>query len=506
MKKIIILLFIICSFLFSKEFKIASYNVENFFDLNYDVTEYKEFIPNRSHWNKKAYKTKLNNVLKVLNDLNADIIALQEIESKKVINDLIKKLPEYKYYKFIKYDNSSVGVAILSKIKIINNKQIDVKFQDKIFRPILETTFILDDIKFKIFNNHWPSKRSKEKYRVKYAYELLNRIKQLPSTMDYIILGDLNSNYNENETLYSNKKLNDTLYITGINNVLNTTIDNNFVSKGTIKNKQYSHYNLWLELPYKNRYSYIFKSNNSTPDNMILPASLFDDENIFYKYNSFNVFKPDYLIKNRKINRWNMRKQDGFSDHLPIYATFSTKKLINQEIKRLSTIQDIYDITQINEPFSLKDAVVIYKSNNSAIVKQKNSRAIFIYNAQDLKLNNSYDLKIFSIKDFYGLKEIDKFKIIKKNKKPKNMDNFYIDKFNDFSDLNLQNEVIKNLVFTYKDKFLYYENSKIRVYFKDKNLIPKVETKLLIKKAQIGYFKKSPQIVIYNKNDFKYLK
>ncbi|RXK01201.1 endonuclease [Arcobacter sp. CECT 8986] len=506
MKKTIIFLILIYSFLFSKEFTVASYNVENFFDLNYDKTEYKEFIPNASHWNKKAYKTKLSNVLKVLDDLNADVIALQEIESKKVVEELIKNLPQYKYYDFIKYNNSSVGVAILSKIEIVNNKQINVRFQDKTFRPILETTLILDGIKFKVFNNHWPSKRSKERYRVKYAYELLNRLKQLPLDMDYIIVGDLNSNYNENQTLYSNKRLNDTLHITGINDILNTTINNNFVSKGMIKDKEYLHYNLWLELAYNDRYSYIFKSNNSTPDNMIIPASLFDNKNISYKNNSFNVFKPKYLINNRKINRWNMRKQDGFSDHLPIYATFTTSKVDKSSIKKeLSSIKSLYEVTQINEPFLLKDAVVIYKDKNSAIIKQKNNRAIFIYNAKDLQLNASYDLKVFSIKEFYGLKEIDKYKVEKVNKKLDNIDSLYINKFEDFSNLNLQNEVIKDLVFEYKNNYLYYENSKIRVYFKNKNLIPKKSSKLLIKKAQIGYFKKSPQIVIYNKDDFKIL-
>ncbi|WP_164967616.1 endonuclease/exonuclease/phosphatase family protein [Arcobacter sp. CECT 8985] len=504
MKKTIILLIFISTFLFSKEFKIASYNVENFFDLNYDKTEYKEFIPNRSHWNKKAYETKLKNVVKVINDLNADIIALQEIESEEVIDNLKKKLPEYKYYKFIKYKNSSVGVAILSKIKILNNKQINVRFPNKIFRPILETTFILHAAKFKIFNNHWPSKRSKERYRVKYAFELLKRVKELDSDMDYIILGDLNSNYNEKQTLYTNKKLNDTMHITGINDILNTTVNNSFVSKGTIKNKQYSHYNLWLDLPYQDRYSYIFKSNNSTPDNMIIPASLFDNKNISYVYNSFNVFKPKYLIKNRKINRWNMKKQNGFSDHLPIFATFTTKKAEQKE-QNLSNIKDLYKIGQINNPVILKNAIVIYKNKNIAIIKQKNNRAIFVYNAKDLKLNHSYNIEISSIKEFYGLKEIDKFMILTQGKKINNVENLYIKKYINFKDLSLQNEVIKDLIFTYKNKNLYYKNKKIKVYFKNKSLIPKNETKLLIKKGHIGYFKQVPQIVIYSKNDFKIL-
>ena len=80
-------------FLFSQNIKIASYNVENFFDLNYDKTEYEEYKPNtKSLWNQRNFDIKLKNIIKVIEDLDADIIALQEIENL----DLIKlyKIPK----------------------------------------------------------------------------------------------------------------------------------------------------------------------------------------------------------------------------------------------------------------------------------------------------------------------------------------------------------------------------------------------------------------------------
>jgi len=43
--------------------KIASYNVENLFDLYKSGYEYKEYIPNtKSNWNQKTYKIKLKNI------------------------------------------------------------------------------------------------------------------------------------------------------------------------------------------------------------------------------------------------------------------------------------------------------------------------------------------------------------------------------------------------------------------------------------------------------------
>ena len=86
---IIKLLFLTSLFFFSlhaQDFKVASYNVENLFDLKHDGTEYREYIPNtKSNWNKKTYNIKLKNISKVINELDADIIALQEIESKKAL-------------------------------------------------------------------------------------------------------------------------------------------------------------------------------------------------------------------------------------------------------------------------------------------------------------------------------------------------------------------------------------------------------------------------------------
>ena len=69
--------------------KIASYNVENLFDLNYNGHEYEQYIPNTSwKWNRDTYRKKLKNISKVIVDMDPDIIALQEIESLQALKDL----------------------------------------------------------------------------------------------------------------------------------------------------------------------------------------------------------------------------------------------------------------------------------------------------------------------------------------------------------------------------------------------------------------------------------
>ncbi len=163
MFKFLLLIFLSLN-LFSKTFTVASYNVENLFDLKKDRSDYKEYIPNtKAKWNQKTFNIKLNNVTKVIKDIDADIIALQEIENKQLLRTLQRKIPEYKYISFSKYKNSSVGVGFLSKMKIKSNQEINVRFTNKLFRPILETTFEIENRELKIFNNHWPSKKKLQK-------------------------------------------------------------------------------------------------------------------------------------------------------------------------------------------------------------------------------------------------------------------------------------------------------------------------------------------------------
>lgn len=512
MIKPLVILSILFINLFADEFTIASFNVENFFDLKNNRTEYVEYIPNNKYnWNKKTFNTKLQNISKVIQELNPNILALQEIESKRALKQLQTTLPQYKYSSFVKYKNSSIGLAILSKIKILNTSSIQVKFSNKIFRPIHEVTFEHKKIKFKIFNNHWPSKRVDERYRIKYAYTLFSRTKKLSDDYDYVILGDLNANYNEFETFLNNKKLNTTSHITGINQVLNTTINNKLIRKYNILNfEKRVHYNLWLDIKYKERFSYIYRGEKETPDHIILSPALFDNKKISYKNNSFRVYKPDYLYKNRTINRWKTKKRvhlnRGFSDHLPIIASFNISKFKKEKKNStsFSKLEELYKVDNLKYPALFKDCVVIFKDKYGAIIKQKDSKAIYIYKKNhNLKLGFSYDLKVDEIKRYNGLKEIVNFEVLKKNQKVDDFNSFYIKNIDDFNKLKYQNEIVINLDGSYKKNYFYYNNHKIKIFFKNKSIKPKNSRKLFIKKAQIGFYRSKPQLVIYTREDFE---
>ncbi|GGD43577.1 hypothetical protein GCM10012288_17360 [Malaciobacter pacificus] len=522
----LLFLLLLCINAFSQNFKVASYNVENLFDLTKQNSEYKEFIPNtNSNWNSKTFNIKLNNVIKVIKEIDADIIALQEIENKAVLQQLFKRLPQYKYYSFAKYPRSAVGVAFLSKIKIRDNRQIDVKFRNKLFRPILESTFEIDNQEFKIFNNHWPSKAVPESYRVTYAKELQDRLVKLPKDYDYILLGDFNSNYDEMFSIKSNRKLNNTDGITGINQILNTSYNNKLITYSDIsKIDRRVHINLWQEQSNKNRFSNKYRGGNNTPDNIILSAALFDTKKISYIPNSFEVFKPSYLYKNNYINRWQMignhsnrkHKGEGYSDHLPIYATFSTSeedRNIVKELKKIdhfkiNNIQDLYLKEKLNKSIILKDVTVIYKASSSAVIKD-NTRAIYLYkNAKNLELGYKYDLEIKEIINYNGLKEVTEFSILDKKSKNYNYKDLYLNGQNiNILKENYQNEIVENLEGIVKNRKLYFqEDIYIKLYAKNKNDLPKNGEKVLFTTAHLTEYKGTPQILIHSKNDYKVVK
>ncbi|MCD6173553.1 MAG: endonuclease/exonuclease/phosphatase family protein [Sulfurimonas sp.] len=314
-----------------KTLTIATYNVENLFDLNKGDYRYKEYKPNgKSLWNKKNYKIKLDNISKVIKDIDADIIALQEIGSLSALKDLRQTLKQkglyYQYYNITNKKPTAIKVAILSKIPFSYSKDLSVTYSYK-YRNILETKFIIDSKELYLFINHWKSKAGPESIRIVSAKKLKERINKIGYEKNIILLGDFNSDYEEYIRFKRKRKHNDTNGKTGINHILRTL-------KQTTKANQTKYiknnfYNLWYDTNKENRYSYIYRGKKEALDNILISQSLLDNKNISYVNNSILNFSKSYLFKKKNIYRWQTtrgkvkkHKGKGYSDHLPVIAKF----------------------------------------------------------------------------------------------------------------------------------------------------------------------------------------
>jgi endonuclease/exonuclease/phosphatase family metal-dependent hydrolase len=315
--------------------KIASYNVENLFDLRYDRTEYVEYIPNTTwQWNQHTYQKKLTNLARVIGDMHPDVIALQEIESLQALKALRSTLKfqghYYQYYAIANAKQTTVKNALLSKYPITYAKEIAVT-ANRDFRAILEVKLNVHGHALYLFINHWKSKAGPESMRVRSAKALRARLETIGHDQPILLLGDFNSDYQESETFIRKQKLNDTHGMTGINHTLQTQCDGYPASLATLSKHPECYYNLWYELPEDDRWSHIYRKNKEALDHMIISSGLTDGKGIDYVTDSFQSFTPDYLFtKNgQSLYRW-QRSRDypkhhtgkGYSDHLPISAQF----------------------------------------------------------------------------------------------------------------------------------------------------------------------------------------
>ncbi len=418
------LFLLLTTYLNATNLKIASYNVENLFDMQNNRTEYKAYKPNKHNWTRQNFQKKLLNISEVICDINADIIGLQEIENENVLKLLKKSLRQvgciYNYHAISHKYMSAIQVAILSKIPIQNSKEIVVNRKLK-YRNILETKFMIDNNPFYIFNNHWASKRSAEATRILSARALKKRLLTLPPNAEYILLGDFNNDYDE--YLHIEAKHNNTKGRTSINHVLKSiNTEEKFVRKNHLSRNTFSHYNLWLDLPNYKRWSHNFYGKKQALDSILLPHSLFDGKGMDYVENSFNVFKRNYLFhKKGYIFRWEYKKSKhkgrGYSDHLPIVANFSTTKHFSLDASQRwkASIDSLYR-EKVSFPVLLKKVKVIFKDKKRMIISQKYAKKnILIYGIKDeFILGHEYDISIYKRKKYKGTYEIIDFELEKR--------------------------------------------------------------------------------------------
>lgn len=525
MKKILVLILfiLVCCItpLEAKTFKIASYNVENLFDLINSGTEYTEYIPNTGYgWIESTFEIKIANIAQVIRDMGADVVALQEIESKSALVMLRGKLKainaDYPCYEIADSKNTIVKCALLSKFPIIEKDEIRV--DDEFARNILKVTIDVGGRRLTVFVNHWKSKRDPESMRLPYARALKKEIDKLEDDADFILIGDFNSDYHEWQSFRHSLRLNDTDGVTGINDILKTVMGVQLIDEGMLTKQTGNEYlyNLWLEIDGKRRWSYNFFGSKNSLDHIIVSRALYDDEGISYVDNSFDKFDPDYLFKENAVYRWQRAKGgkgkhlgEGYSDHLAIFASFSTEPFrfkayhtyarespeLRLEEKRIS---DLYASRVGNVNYLLRPCVVIFKHEDDAIIKQENGRAIFVYRAgRSLEYGKVYNLIVTELYDYHGLREITTIGDMKKVGQSKNDASYLLnDPSADFSAPDLQNEVISNVEGLYKGGYFYYgDGRKIKLYFTDKGLRPKNNSRIVLKQVRIGCYR-HPQIVI----------
>ncbi len=511
-------------FLDAATFKVANYNVQNLFDLKKDGTEYPGYIPDTGcGWNEKTFRRKITHLAQVLQDLNADIIALEEVESENALLALRRRLAAdgaaYPYSAITASKQTSVRCALLSRFPIAETREIIVP--DSTARNILEVIVRVEGVPFTIFVNHWKSKSGPESRRLVYARALKQRIDRLPDDTDFILIGDFNEDYNEFQTFAKDVRLNDTGGVTGINQILKSVRGGHMVDELFLLRQPSNEYlyNLWLEVPQSRRWSYNFFGKKNSLDNILVSRGLYDSKGISYVDHSFHRFDPDYLFRDGAVFRWQRTRGGrgkhlgkGYSDHLPIYACFSTSPFsvgnssrpsrgLGQPTSGNGAISNLYFLPTGELSVALKNCAVLWKRGTSCVIKQKGDRAIYIYRSgRALKRGRLYDLTVKSLNDYAGLREVTSVDAIHETGRVQDLSEYLLKfplKSSSISLSLMQNEVIDRITGVYKRGYFYYDKgrSKVRLFFKDPSFRPKNGATVTIRGARIGFYH-HPEIII----------
>jgi hypothetical protein len=352
-----------------REFTIVAYNVENLFDLDgvaiFD--DYRQDEPQDIFtYGRLKLLTKLQNTASVLKHVNKgtgpEIILFQELEAdftpETSVEDFDQFLKDYsattvaemlgagwrseyaglpsaawllkslsdaglKGYSIVLAPAKPLvsGIAhtnaVFSKFPMVEMEAHPVPQA----RDILEVEIDIDGHPLFIYANHWKSGASdpeREPIRVQNAAVLRGLIDARlanDSFADIVIGGDLNSHYNHSK-LYPQIE-------TGINDVLGSQGDELAIRDS----KTVDLYNLWYELPPKDRYSDVWRGRRGTLMHLLLARGLYDQSGIRYIDGSFDKLVLPGLNADAlgRPLAWNFvgATGGGVSDHFPVAARFS---------------------------------------------------------------------------------------------------------------------------------------------------------------------------------------
>ena len=428
--RVLVALIFLFSLLFSSKLKIATYNVENLFDDKISGSEYSDFKSNR--WNSAKYQQKLRKISRVLRELNADVVALNEIENENVIKELAN-LSGYKFYKFATLKGSPVGLGLLSRYRISDSEIYVVP--DVKTRPILMSRVEFEGNNIEFFVAHFPAAKNPIKHRIAVANTMKKAVK---NSKNGVILGDLNSNYG---------------YKFLLNGLDGWT-------------------NLWEFLPSYQRSSY--KNGKSAIDHIILSKDLMG-KNLRYKDGSFGVFKANFM-------------DDSYSDHYPLYAILSLQEDIKDVPSKL-----ISQIKSVNSNRAKITGVVMYKDKNGYILADESRRGIYIFEKNpSLPLGTRVEAVVNRVEDYKGNIEITSLSYIAVDTDFKSDEGKYLLDKNDINSAT-SGDVIGDIILDIKGGFATISKNKFKIYSPNRHIN---DGKMSVKRAVVWNYKGQKELII----------
>lgn len=312
MKKLFSILLVIFVFnaplrvLSGEKYTLAFYNLENFFDtIPSTKHDDRDFTPQgKFQWDTNKYNTKINNLSQVIDQLNADILAVSEVESEQAVRDLIINLKtDYNYIFIDSGDKRGISQALFYK----GDKFTPTTYHrvaNGSSRQFLRVEGCLDGISLNIIVCHLASNFNSASFRSKVFTALRTYVNHLINEnpeSQLIVLGDFNSRASDKifEQNFGNRVPNkDSLLV----------------------------FNPFSTLDKQGLGSCAYNDRWLLYDNMLFDNSFRNTNRL--KYLSCGIFIKDYMLnpKNSTKSGYPLRSflsgkyTKGYSDHLPVWS------------------------------------------------------------------------------------------------------------------------------------------------------------------------------------------
>jgi len=332
---------------------IMTWNVQLLFDGIEEGTEFREFRE-AAGWTREKYLGRLNVIARAIGGMERmpDLIALQEVESALVVEDLARALSAHRYHwtHFARIPGMSLGVGLLSRLPLEGARAHSIDLDgDLAPRPMLEVRVnapgILadgDGSSLLLFVCHWKSKRGgadeTESTRRASARIVLRRMRELARTnpnLPVVVVGDLNVTHDEfvrggGATMRSLMPDDPGAaefalrYVFGGDNPgAGVELQRDFIVVSHDKPPRARYFPdgvLALYSPWtveKDGGSFFFRNAWETIDHFLLSAQLFDGVGWEF-YDSRVLDVPPFVTVEGLPNGYNPRTGRGISDHLPL--------------------------------------------------------------------------------------------------------------------------------------------------------------------------------------------
>ena len=321
----------------SPNYTVAFWNLENLFDFEDDPENPgdDEYLPD-NEWDQARYERKIDHLAKAIVTLEADLLAVCEVENKRVLEDLIVHPELVKDHWSIVHkdspDRRGIDLALIYRkpFEMVGESvlhPIDIGEGNTSTRGVLEVPMALSGTPVTFLVNHWPS-------RYGGAEESSPKRKAAAAVARSIIDGHLSRNHAAGILLLGD--LNDDPWDPSVREVLNAVRELRSVTHPSNTSprrdgqKTYSP-RLWnpswkfANSPDSGTYYYWNGWCWNCFDQIIVSSGMLDDSGLRILAESVEVHAPDFMRDTEKnafrparFRKFRGRWEEGYSDHFAV--------------------------------------------------------------------------------------------------------------------------------------------------------------------------------------------